>query len=814
MVEIKVKCKCGETRIECFSNPDKEKRCRECMKAAKNSANKKDPITDTEPTDPTHSNWQGGKYAGTVFQRTGDANGIIACVAGKQKRFRFVEYNNDNAKTKEEADKYRKKLSDELEETKNKYKVITIDNVPKYIIVKLSQNYCMLTDYKYLDFIKENNFFVSKGGKTEAKHYVRYQGDNTTLLFHRHVLGILEAGDKVLGDHINRYPLDNREANLRKCSHSVNNSNKTVINSMEYTQEGTQWIGRICYRTNPAKPQEIVEEIFNTIEEAKSWAINKVKQIDSSYSTLSDEGKQLAKEFETIMTQYAGDYKWCDLDDLTNFDVDNVKADKVDEKKEELSVITSKKQTYDKFKLINPDFEPNASVLTSDRKIHHLTHNNVEYKFCSGCDKWSGINQFPANVKNYDSLDRRCKACKSESGKQIRANKKANNPDVIDEDNNQKETNEQAGGQDNFDEPNVSDEQIKQEDPNKYFNKFVKHVKRNDGVVLSDSSEYVNAHCKLKVKCMYGHEFKITLSNINLNRWCGLCSTRKMERYTKEIAETVIGKPFEKIRPVWLTNKNNNKLELDMYNDELKLAIEYNGIQHYKYEKFFHKSKEDFETRVADDELKVKLCKKNHVDLIVVPYTEDPFEFLLKEFITRDFQLVNLDKKISASNECVSRLEKLVGQNQGTILSDYEELLERDNDVKLRCAKSHEWTTKIKNIHRGLWCPTCGLAQDVDTKQKISVKMTKYFSTDAGKKSKQEALAKRSATMRAIKEEKIATIVNKQCKGSCGQVKSLDNFCKKAASADGYQSWCKSCTNDKKKVLRANVNQAPNEIEV
>ena len=83
-----VKCKCGETRIECFSNPEKEKRCRECVKAAKNSANKKDQVVDTETTVLSHSNWQGGKYAGTIFQRTGDENGLITCVAGKQKRFR------------------------------------------------------------------------------------------------------------------------------------------------------------------------------------------------------------------------------------------------------------------------------------------------------------------------------------------------------------------------------------------------------------------------------------------------------------------------------------------------------------------------------------------------------------------------------------------------------------------------------------------------------------------------------------------------------------------------------------------------------
>ena len=805
MVEIKVKCKCGETRIECFSNPEKEKRCRECVKAAKNSVNKKDPVVDTEPTDPTHSNWQGGKYAGTVFQRSGDENALIACVAGKQKRFRFAEFNNDKAKTKEEANKYRKKLSDDLEETKNKYRVVIVDNVPKYLVVKLSQNYCMLTDYKYLDFIKNTNLFVGKSGKENAKQYCLF--GTPIKLFHRHILGILDAGDKVLGDHINRYPLDNREANLRKCSHSVNNGNKSVINSMEYTQEGNKWVGRICYRTNPAKPQITLEEKFNSQDEAKTWANNKLKEIDSSYSSLTDEGKQLAKEFETIMGQYAGDYKWCDLDELANFDVDNVKAEKADGKKEELSVVTSKKEIYNKFKTINPNFEPGNEVLTTDRKIHHLTFNNTEYKFCSGCDKWTGIKDFPSNVKNYDSLDRRCKTCKSEAGKKIRASKKIDNSDVTEAiQNNQEDTTiNQVGGQNDL---------IESDDPDKYYNKFVELVKEQQGTMVSDSSEYVNAHHKLKVKCMYGHDFKICYNNIKKNRWCALCSTRKMERYTKEIAETIIGKPFEKVRPGWLANKSNNNLELDMYNDELKLAIEYNGIQHYKYEKFFHKSKEDFEARVAADELKVKLCKKNHVDLIVVPYTEDPFVFLVQEFMARDIQLVNLDKKISVENECVSKLERIVGANKGTILSDYADLLDRDNDVKLSCVKSHEWTTKIKNIHRGLWCPTCGLAQDADTKQKISVKMTEYFSTEAGKKSKQDAIAKRSATMRAVKEEKIANIVSKQCKGNCGLVKSIDNFCKKSASADGYQSWCKSCTNDKKKLLRAGANQVPNEIEV
>ncbi len=622
MPEIKVKCKCGETRIECFSNPEKEKRCRACVKAAKNSPNKKEQVIDTEQTDLTHSNWQGGKYAGSVFQRTGDENGVIACVAGKQKRFRFVEYGNDQTKTKEEADKHRKKLSDELEETKNKYKIIFIKNKPKYLIVKLSKNYCTLIDYKYLDFIKNNNLFVSKGGKEEAKSYCRYQSDKNTLLFHRYVLGILDAGDKVLGDHVNRYPLDNREANLRQCSHSVNNSNKSIINSMEYTQSGDKFVGTIVYRTNPAKPQVTLSEKFNSMEQAKTWARNKIKELDLAYAEMSDEAKTLAKEFETIMNEHAGDYKWSDIDELDNWDVDNTKAAQIDNKKETLSVVTGKKEIYNKFKLINGNFTPGADILTPDRKIHHLTHGQTEYKYCSGCDQWTGVSNYFVNKQNYDGLDRRCKTCKSASSKKYKAGKT--------------EQTEEIDEPDKPDEPNV--------------------IQVQQGGQIDESNS-----------------------------------------------------------------------------------------------------------------------------------DEEPV-------------LVN------------ERLNQIINEKAGTLLTGpCAEITDRNFTVRIRCNANHTWDTKIKNVYRNIWCPTCGLEQTSETKAKISNKMTQFFASESGKKSKELALAKRSETMRARKEETIANIQSKQCKGHCAQVKPIDNFCKKAASADGYQSWCKSCTNDKKKAMRA---AAQVEIEV
>ena len=76
--------------------------------------------------------------------------------------------------------------------------------------------------------------------------------------------------------------------------------------------------------------------------------------------------------------------------------------------------------------------------------------------------------------------------------------------------------------------------------------------------------------------------------------------------------------------------------------------------------------------------------------------------------------------------------------------------------------------------------------------------------TDEGKQNKQLSIQKRSLTMAKIKEEKMANIIEKKCSGYCSTIKSINNFCKKSASADGYQSWCKECTNNKKKELRLN----------
>jgi hypothetical protein len=104
----------------------------------------------------------------------------------------------------------------------------------------------------------------------------------------------------------------------------------------------------------------------------------------------------------------------------------------------------------------------------------------------------------------------------------------------------------------------------------------------------------------------------------------GLESTNssKGEQECKRVIEEITQKHFIKHRPDFLKNEITGKnLELDCYNDELKLAIEYNGIQHYEYTPVFHKNKDSFYNTKYRDKMKETLCHENGVKLIVVPYT-------------------------------------------------------------------------------------------------------------------------------------------------------------------------------------------------
>lgn len=113
------------------------------------------------------------------------------------------------------------------------------------------------------------------------------------------------------------------------------------------------------------------------------------------------------------------------------------------------------------------------------------------------------------------------------------------------------------------------------------------------------------------------------INNLKLNRK-RVPKDSKGEIECKKVLEKIFNKPFKKARPNFLNNPvtgGDYNLELDCYNDELGLAVEYSGRQHYEYIPFFHKNKEAFYNQKYRDELKRRMCKENNIILIEVPYT-------------------------------------------------------------------------------------------------------------------------------------------------------------------------------------------------
>lgn len=111
------------------------------------------------------------------------------------------------------------------------------------------------------------------------------------------------------------------------------------------------------------------------------------------------------------------------------------------------------------------------------------------------------------------------------------------------------------------------------------------------------------------------------------------------ETECRRVLTKIFGKPFLKARPDFLRNPvtgNNFNLELDCYDETLKLAVEYNGRQHYDFIPYFHKNNDRFLNQKYRDDMKRRICKDMGITLIEVPFTVEIKE--IEEFIRKELR--------------------------------------------------------------------------------------------------------------------------------------------------------------------------------
>jgi len=256
---------------------------------------------------------------------------------------------------------------------------------------------------------------------------------------------------------------------------------------------------------------------------------------------------------------------------------------------------------------------------------------------------------------------------------------------------------------------------------------------------------YKGMQVKTRWRCANSHEWETTPATVFSGKaWCPICSQGLGERLTRKAFEDICMKPFPKIRPDWLINQRGKQMELDGYNEEIGIAFEHQGTQHYKLS-YFSPSIEILHRRKSDDAQKLALCLKNKVTLFFIPEIrgilklENLEQFIrntLKEYAPAIMQSTTAVNYTSAyitdgAEEEMVILRKIVHSQNGTCLSPH--YMGSRQKLILKCGSGHTWGAAPDTLKQGKWCPFCSAAKKAD-KVRPPINVPKEFAEKKGGK--------------------------------------------------------------------------------
>ena len=176
-------------------------------------------------------------------------------------------------------------------------------------------------------------------------------------------------------------------------------------------------------------------------------------------------------------------------------------------------------------------------------------------------------------------------------------------------------------------------------------------ITANGGKLLS--AEYERNSKKLDIICADGHLFSMCYANISNGQWCQICSVRKNQKRIKEIVtdlliEHEVLEEFDDF--AWLYNrKTKGTQSFDIYVPDIKLAIEYDGEQHYKPVCFggisLELAKENLKSQRARDRLKNNKVAQHPEDVrYFIRFKYD--EPISREYVLEWFKKLGIIKEV------------------------------------------------------------------------------------------------------------------------------------------------------------------------
>lgn len=220
----------------------------------------------------------------------------------------------------------------------------------------------------------------------------------------------------------------------------------------------------------------------------------------------------------------------------------------------------------------------------------------------------------------------------------------------------------------------------------------------------------------LRVRCDSGHSFQISINKFNNGRWCPKCSVGRSvgERISQQFMEYVFGHRFEKKRPVWLTFEGK-RLELDGYSEELKIAFEYDGDQHFRNNTRLS-VRVPLDERVRLDKAKDSICKSYGVKLFRFKEHKngrllaEQFRSQHKESTAREPESFSPSLKEAYAGLSKTKMDSLFSELSARgwsyVSGEYEGI---NSMIEIACGRGHKTKRNFYSIvSRGIfYCKEC-----------------------------------------------------------------------------------------------------------
>ena len=114
--------------------------------------------------------------------------------------------------------------------------------------------------------------------------------------------------------------------------------------------------------------------------------------------------------------------------------------------------------------------------------------------------------------------------------------------------------------------------------------------------------------------------WRAAISNSTRGNNCPLCKASNGERLISEILTKLKVTYYKEWSHYILPTK---RYDFYIHYKEHKILIEYDGIQHFKYVEYFHKSYDDYTSNRNNDILKTTVALKRGFKIVRIDYTND-----------------------------------------------------------------------------------------------------------------------------------------------------------------------------------------------